>query len=193
MVSKYQNLGKSWKCKRIIVVFMVWGHLGDSCPTRVDWCVLFLKKIFLLNSRVSFAPDAKQSTSFMSLKWRTTDVLRSSLCSPDQMNPLIVNIFGGSQSTRSCLPGVILAHRRHFFFRSSVAKQIMSKLLIFHNGQLQQLVREPVLQDKRTEHVKFQVGATSLLWSVGLGYQIRYTSTFLPDHLGPSNKNTWPS
>ena len=115
MVSKYQNLGKSWKCKRIIVVFMVWGHLGDSCPTRVDWCVLFLKKIFLLNSRVSFAPDAKQSTSFMSLKWLTTDVLRSSLWSPDQMNPLIVNIFGGSQSTRSCLPGVILTHSRHFF------------------------------------------------------------------------------
>ena len=33
----------------------------------------------------------------------------------------------------------------------------MSKLPIFNNGKLQQLVREPVLQDKRTEHVKFQV------------------------------------
>ncbi len=44
-----------------------------------------------------------------------------------------------------------------FCFRSSAAKQIMSKLPIFNNGQLQQLVREPVLQDKRTEHVKFQV------------------------------------
>jgi HIV-1 Vpr-binding protein len=33
----------------------------------------------------------------------------------------------------------------------------MSKLPIFNNGQLQLLVREPVLQDKRTEHVKFQV------------------------------------
>jgi HIV-1 Vpr-binding protein len=38
----------------------------------------------------------------------------------------------------------------------------MSKLPIFTNGELQQLVREPVLQDKRAEHVKFQQHALEL-------------------------------
>ena len=40
--------------------------------------------------------------------------------------------------------------------RSEHAQQIMSKLPIFTNNQLQQLVREPILQDKRASHVKFQ-------------------------------------
>ena len=47
--------------------------------------------------------------------------------------------------------------------RSPAAQQIMSKLPIFTNGQLQQLVREPVLQDKRAEHVKFQQYSHDLL------------------------------
>ncbi|XP_040569927.1 DDB1- and CUL4-associated factor 1 isoform X2 [Lepeophtheirus salmonis] len=47
--------------------------------------------------------------------------------------------------------------------RSPAAKQIMSKLPIFTNGELQQLVREPVLLDKRGEHVKFQQYAHDLL------------------------------
>ena len=40
--------------------------------------------------------------------------------------------------------------------RSGTATQIMSKLAIFNNGVLNMLLREPVLQDKRAEHVKFQ-------------------------------------
>ena len=47
--------------------------------------------------------------------------------------------------------------------RSPAAQQIMSKLPIFTNNELQQLVREPVLQDKRAEHVKFQQHAFELL------------------------------
>ncbi|MGH0163904.1 UNVERIFIED_CONTAM: hypothetical protein FKN15_056130 [Acipenser sinensis] len=39
--------------------------------------------------------------------------------------------------------------------RSSTVKQIISKLPLFSSGQLQQLMKEPVLQDKRNEHVKF--------------------------------------
>ena len=53
--------------------------------------------------------------------------------------------------------------------RSEAAKQIMSKLPIFTNGTLQQLVREPVLQDKRAEHVKFQQYAHQLLARVSAG------------------------
>ena len=53
--------------------------------------------------------------------------------------------------------------------RSEQAKQIMSKLPIFFNGQLQQLVREPVLHDKRTEHVKFQRYAHELMSMVSAG------------------------
>ena len=52
--------------------------------------------------------------------------------------------------------------------RSEPAKQIMSKLPIFTNGQLQQLVREPLLQDKRAEHVKFQEAAFQLLQLVSV-------------------------
>lgn len=39
--------------------------------------------------------------------------------------------------------------------RCSTVKQIISKLPLFTNGQLQVLMREPVLQDKRQEHAKF--------------------------------------
>ena len=49
---------------------------------------------------------------------------------------------------------------------SESARQIMSKLPIFTNGQLQQLVREPILQDKRAEHVKFQQYAHKLIKKV---------------------------
>ena len=47
--------------------------------------------------------------------------------------------------------------------RSERAQQIMSKLPIFTNNQLQQLVREPILQDKRASHVKFQQHAYHLI------------------------------
>ena len=50
--------------------------------------------------------------------------------------------------------------------RSPAARQIMSKLGIFTNGELQSLVREPVLQDKRAEHVKFQEYALELIKKV---------------------------
>ena len=50
--------------------------------------------------------------------------------------------------------------------RSATATQIMSKLPIFNNGTLNQLLREPVLQDRRTEHVKFQQHAHELIEKV---------------------------
>jgi len=50
--------------------------------------------------------------------------------------------------------------------RSSTATQIMSKLPIFNNGVLNMLLREPVLQDKRAEHVKFQKHAHALIEKV---------------------------
>ena len=40
--------------------------------------------------------------------------------------------------------------------RSDAARQIMSKLPVFTQGQVQLLMREPILQEKRAEHVKFQ-------------------------------------
>ena len=42
-------------------------------------------------------------------------------------------------------------------------QQIISKLPLFNNGQLQTLMREPVLHDKRLEHAKFGRYATELL------------------------------
>ena len=39
--------------------------------------------------------------------------------------------------------------------RCDTVKQIISKLPLISNGQLQQLMKEPVLQDKRQEHLKF--------------------------------------
>ncbi|XP_023181303.1 DDB1- and CUL4-associated factor 1-like isoform X2 [Xiphophorus maculatus] len=39
--------------------------------------------------------------------------------------------------------------------RSSAIRQIISKLPLFASGHIQQLMKEPVLQDKRSEHVSF--------------------------------------
>ncbi|XP_041804490.1 DDB1- and CUL4-associated factor 1-like isoform X2 [Chelmon rostratus] len=39
--------------------------------------------------------------------------------------------------------------------RSSAIRQIISKLPLFTNSHIQQLMKEPVLQDKRSEHVRF--------------------------------------
>ncbi|XP_055016136.1 DDB1- and CUL4-associated factor 1-like isoform X2 [Boleophthalmus pectinirostris] len=39
--------------------------------------------------------------------------------------------------------------------RSSAVRQIIGKLPLFSSGQIQQLMKEPVLQDKRSEHVRF--------------------------------------
>uniref|UniRef100_A0A3Q3JWF1 DDB1- and CUL4-associated factor 1 n=1 Tax=Monopterus albus TaxID=43700 RepID=A0A3Q3JWF1_MONAL len=39
--------------------------------------------------------------------------------------------------------------------RSSAIRQIISKLPLFTNGHIQQLMKEPVLQDKRSEHIRF--------------------------------------
>ncbi|KAM9759109.1 DDB1- and CUL4-associated factor 1-like isoform 1-T3 [Menidia menidia] len=39
--------------------------------------------------------------------------------------------------------------------RSSAIRQIISKLPLFTSGHIQQLMKEPVLQDKRSEHVRF--------------------------------------
>ncbi|XP_069954459.1 DDB1- and CUL4-associated factor 1 isoform X2 [Cherax quadricarinatus] len=50
--------------------------------------------------------------------------------------------------------------------RSDAARQIMSKLPIFTAGQLQLLMKEPILQDKRMEHVKFQRHALELIKAV---------------------------
>ncbi|XP_069792896.1 DDB1- and CUL4-associated factor 1-like isoform X1 [Narcine bancroftii] len=47
--------------------------------------------------------------------------------------------------------------------RSSSVRQIISKLPLFSSGQIQQLMREPVLQDKRHEHVKFCKYASELI------------------------------
>ncbi|XP_075228537.1 lisH and WD40 domain-containing protein mahjong isoform X6 [Lycorma delicatula] len=47
--------------------------------------------------------------------------------------------------------------------RSETVRQIISKLPLFTNGQLQNLMRDPILQDKRQEHVKFQKHAVELL------------------------------
>lgn len=50
--------------------------------------------------------------------------------------------------------------------RCDTVKQIMSKLALFNNGQLQQLMWEPVLQDKHQEHVKFCKYANQLVEQV---------------------------
>ena len=47
--------------------------------------------------------------------------------------------------------------------------QIISKLPMFTNGLLQILTREPVLQDKRAEHVMFQKHAHELIKMVSRG------------------------
>ncbi|ESN96091.1 hypothetical protein HELRODRAFT_67592 [Helobdella robusta] len=50
--------------------------------------------------------------------------------------------------------------------RCHTVKQIISKLPMFSNGQLQQLMWEPVLQDKRSEHAKFCKFAIQLIQEV---------------------------
>lgn len=50
--------------------------------------------------------------------------------------------------------------------RCDTVKQIISKLAMFNNGQLQQLMWEPVLQDKRLEHAKFSKYAMQLIEQV---------------------------
>lgn len=47
--------------------------------------------------------------------------------------------------------------------RSETVRQIVSKLPLFVNGELQQLCRDPILQEKRAEHVQFQKYALELL------------------------------
>lgn len=47
--------------------------------------------------------------------------------------------------------------------RSETVRQIISKLPLFVNSQLQQLCRDPILQEKRAEHVQFQKYALELL------------------------------
>ncbi|XP_043406304.1 DDB1- and CUL4-associated factor 1 isoform X6 [Chelonia mydas] len=47
--------------------------------------------------------------------------------------------------------------------RSSTVRQIISKLPLFSSCQIQQLMKEPVLQDKRSDHVKFCKYAAELI------------------------------
>lgn len=47
--------------------------------------------------------------------------------------------------------------------RSETVRQIISKLPLFVNGQLQTLMRDPILQEKRAEHVQFQKHALELM------------------------------
>lgn len=47
--------------------------------------------------------------------------------------------------------------------RSETVRQIISKLPLFVNGQLQTLMRDPILQEKRSEHVQFQKYALELM------------------------------
>ncbi|XP_041347553.1 DDB1- and CUL4-associated factor 1-like [Gigantopelta aegis] len=47
--------------------------------------------------------------------------------------------------------------------RSESVRQIINKLPLFNNGQLQSLMKEPVLQDKRQEHIRFCKYASDLL------------------------------
>ncbi|XP_071806526.1 DDB1- and CUL4-associated factor 1-like [Asterias amurensis] len=50
--------------------------------------------------------------------------------------------------------------------KSEVVRQIVSKLPLFSSGQLQVLMREPVLQDKQSEHLKFCKYASELIEKV---------------------------
>lgn len=47
--------------------------------------------------------------------------------------------------------------------RCETVKQIVSKLPLFTSGELQNLMRDPILQEKRQEHVAFQKHALELL------------------------------
>lgn len=47
--------------------------------------------------------------------------------------------------------------------RSEKVRQIISKLPMFTNGQIQSLMKDPILQEKRQEHVTFQKYALELM------------------------------
>lgn len=47
--------------------------------------------------------------------------------------------------------------------RSETVRQIVGKLPLFTSGQLQSLMRDPILQEKRAEHVQFQKYALELM------------------------------
>ncbi|CAL4121266.1 unnamed protein product, partial [Meganyctiphanes norvegica] len=64
-----------------------------------------------------------------------------------------------------CIRG-LACHALVGLSRSDTARQIMSKLPMFTSGQLQLLMKEPILQDKRIEHVKFQRHALELIKAV---------------------------
>ncbi|KAH3892821.1 hypothetical protein DPMN_016951, partial [Dreissena polymorpha] len=65
--------------------------------------------------------------------------------------------------------------------RSETVRQIISKLPIISSGQLQSLMKEPVLQDKRQEHVKFCRYATQLVEKVSGNQTHRYSNASLDD------------
>ncbi|KAM9474878.1 DDB1- and CUL4-associated factor 1 isoform 2-T2 [Clarias gariepinus] len=50
--------------------------------------------------------------------------------------------------------------------RSTTVRQIIGKLPLFSSGQIQQLMKEPVLQDKRNDHVRFCKYAAELIEQV---------------------------
>ncbi|ESO82730.1 hypothetical protein LOTGIDRAFT_184499, partial [Lottia gigantea] len=64
--------------------------------------------------------------------------------------------------------------------RSETLRQIISKLPMFNNGQLQMLMKEPILQDKRPEHIKFCKYASELLERVS-GKQSKCISASLEE------------
>lgn len=47
--------------------------------------------------------------------------------------------------------------------RSEKVRQIISKLPMFTDGQIQSLMKDPILQEKRQEHVTFQKYALELM------------------------------
>lgn len=47
--------------------------------------------------------------------------------------------------------------------RSEKVRQIISKLPMFTDGQIQALMKDPILQEKRQEHVMFQKYALELM------------------------------
>lgn len=50
--------------------------------------------------------------------------------------------------------------------RSEKVRQIISKLPMFTDGQIQALMKDPILQEKRQEHVMFQKYALELMGRV---------------------------
>ncbi|KMQ92206.1 ddb1- and cul4-associated factor-like 1-like protein [Lasius niger] len=71
--------------------------------------------------------------------------------------------------------------------RSEKVRQIISKLPMFTNGQIQSLMKDPILQEKRQEHVTFQKYALELMERVsgkakptGAEYEISLVSLHRP-------------